>query len=72
MTLFVILLVGAFSLGVKFTADLVRTRPRKCSISHHLGVPMDATPSSASDEMAGQRHEPNPVTRIRTLYWSVR
>jgi hypothetical protein len=39
MTLLVVSLVGAFLLGVKFTADLVKTRPRKCSVSDHLGVP---------------------------------
>ena len=51
MTILVSLLVGAFLLGVKFTADLIKTRPRKCSVSHHLGVPIDVTPTAASDEM---------------------
>jgi hypothetical protein len=38
MTSVVFVLVGAFILGIKFTADLVKTRPRKCSVFHHLGV----------------------------------
>ena len=38
MISFVTILVGAFLLGVKFTADLVKTRPRKYSVYHHLGV----------------------------------
>jgi hypothetical protein len=50
MTLLVVLLVGAFLLGLKFTADLVKTRPRKYSVSNHLGVPIVATSRSASDE----------------------
>ncbi len=72
MTLFVILLVGAFLVGVKFTADLCKTRPRKCSISHHLGVPIAATSVPPSSPMTRVRRGLNPVTRIRTLYWSVR
>ena len=52
MTLVVVLLVGAFLLGVKFIADLVKTRPRKCSVSDHLGVSTQVSiPRSASDEM---------------------
>jgi hypothetical protein len=43
MISFVVVLVGAFLLGVKFTADLVKTRPRKCNVLHHLGVPTVAT-----------------------------
>lgn len=70
MTWIVILLVGAFLLGVKFTADLIKTRTRKYSVSDHLGVPIDATCTPASD--GGQRRSLNPIARIRTLYVSVR
>lgn len=70
MTWIVILLVGAFLLGLKFIADLIKTRPRKYSISNHLGVPIDAIGTPPSD--ASQRRSLNPLARIRTLYLSVR
>ena len=45
MISFLFVLVGAFLVGVKLTADLVKTRPRKCNSLHHLGVPTAATPN---------------------------
>jgi hypothetical protein len=45
MILLTFVLVAAFLVGVKFTADLVKTRSRKCNVFHHLGVPRVATPT---------------------------
>ena len=72
MTLIVILLVGAFLVGVKFTADVLKTRPHKCSVSNHLGVPLVGTSKPVLDDMGRQRRLGTAMTRIRTLYWSVR
>jgi hypothetical protein len=47
MILFVSVLVAAFLVGVKFTADLIKARPRKCNVFHHLGVPRAATPNQS-------------------------
>ena len=43
MILFVFVLVAAFLVGVKLTADLIKTRPRKYNVFNHLGVPKAAT-----------------------------
>lgn len=40
-------LVSAFLVGVKFAAELIKTRPRKCNVFHHLGVPTAATPNQS-------------------------
>jgi len=50
MILFVVVLVAAFLVGVKFTADLIKTRPRKCNVFHHLGVPRAATPNQSDTD----------------------
>lgn len=55
MILFVFVLVAAFLLGVKFTADLIKTRPRKCNVFNHLGVPLAATPNQ-SGTAADRQH----------------
>ena len=47
MFLFTVVLVAAFLVGLKFTADLIKTRSRKCNVFHHLGVPRAATPSQS-------------------------
>lgn len=52
MILFVFVLVGAFLVGIKLTADLIKTRPRKCNVFHHLGVPSAATPNQADTDAA--------------------
>jgi hypothetical protein len=50
MNLFMFVLVAAFLVGVKFTADLIKTRPRKCNVFHHLGVPRAATLNQSDTE----------------------
>jgi len=52
MILFVLVSVGAFLVGIKFTADLIKTRPRKCNVFHHLGVPRAVTPKQADTDAA--------------------
>ena len=52
MILFVFVSVGAFLVGSKFTADLIKTRPRKCNVFHHLGVPRAVTPKQADTDAA--------------------
>jgi hypothetical protein len=52
MILFVFVSVGAFLVGIKFTADLIKTRPRKCNVFHHLGVPRAVTPKQADTDAA--------------------
>ena len=45
MFLFTVVLVAAFLVGLKLTADLIKTRSRKCNVFHHLGAP--ANPSQS-------------------------
>jgi hypothetical protein len=52
MILFVFVSVGAFLVGIKFTADLIKTRPRKCNVFHHLGVARAVTPKQADTDAA--------------------
>jgi hypothetical protein len=50
MILFVFVLVAAFLVGVKLTADLIKTRPRKYNVFNHLGVPRAATPQPSDTD----------------------
>jgi hypothetical protein len=36
----------------QITADLIKTRPRKCNVFHHLGVPRAVTPKQADTDAA--------------------
>lgn len=50
MILFVFVLVAAFLVGVKLTADLVKTRRRKYNVFNHLGVPRVPTPQPSDTD----------------------